>query len=135
MATVEQTFLPGGAPDTSFTVNNTLELVSETSIPFGYSQETGGKMSDPARASSFEGFDNPVGINAHGLALAEIDNQVIILRRANVSEISEGVLRAVAQPDGRTLQGRGVAEVPPVVRRLVFWQTPTVRLLPEFDFP
>jgi len=45
-------------------------------------------------------FDDAVRVNEHCLLLAEIKNDVVVLRSAHISGVFESVLRAVVESDG-----------------------------------
>src|SRR6266704_5540392 len=51
------------------------------------------------RLLSPEDFNDAIGVNKHRLFLTEIDDDVIILRRSNISGFCERVLRAVVEAD------------------------------------
>jgi hypothetical protein len=50
-------------------------------------------------ALPLEDFNNAIGVNAHRFGLAEINQETVILWRADISGIFEGVLRTVVEAD------------------------------------
>ena len=63
------------------------------------------------KASPLEDFNNAIGVNAHGFGLAEINQETVILWRADISGIFEGVLCPVVEADTKG------------TKRLAFYQT------------
>ena len=53
------------------------------------------------RESIFNDFRNAVGVNADGFGFAKVNEQMVILRRADISGFLEKILFAIVEPDAK----------------------------------
>ena len=63
-------------------------------------------------ALPFEDFNNAIGVNADRFGLAEINQETVILGRADISGIFEGVLRTVVEADTKGAKRLAFHQIP-----------------------